>query len=371
MRNKLLSCLVSMLLLLSATTAWVEAAAAPTRIKDIAKVQGVRSNQLIGYGLVVGLAGTGDTDKSVYTVQSVVNMLKNFGIVVNSTKFKAKNVAAVMVTAQLPPFVKPGDTIDITVSSLGDAKSIHGGTLLQTPLQAANGQVYAVGQGSLSTGGYSAGGRGAGQQKNFPTIGLIPDGASVERAVPMEFSSDGTIALALSQPDFTTASRITAAIESVFGGIAVARDPGTVTVNVPATYAGDIVGFVAAIEELPVIPDAVAKIVINERTGTVVMGTNVTISEVAVAQGGLTVKIGNTVDVSQPPPFSDGSTVVTSQPTVEVTEESANMIALPASASVGDVVNTLNAVGATPRDIIAILQAIKAAGALNAELQII
>lgn len=370
MHNKVRLCLVSLLLVL-ATTAGIVQAAAPTRIKDIAKIQGVRSNQLVGYGLVVGLAGTGDSDKSVFTVQSVVNMLKNFGVVVNSTKLKPKNVAAVMVTAQLPPFVKPGDTIDITVSSLGDAKNLQGGTLLQTPLQAANGVVYAVGQGALSTGGYSAGGRGASQQKNFPTVGLIPAGASVERTVPMEFSTDGTITLALSQPDFTTASRITAAISSAFGDIAVARDPGTVTVNLPAAYAGDTVSFVAAIEELPVIPDAIAKIVINERTGTIVMGTNVTISEVAVAQGGLTVKVGQTVDVSQPQPFSHGSTAITKQQTVEVNEGQGSMIALPASTNVGDVVSALNAVGATPRDIIAILQAIKAAGALNAELQII
>jgi len=374
MQKKIIICLVGILLLFFTSAIVTQAAPVvpATRIKDIAKVQGVRSNQLIGYGLVVGLAGTGDSDDALFTIQSIANMLQNFGVVVDPKRLEVKNVAAVIVTAQLPPFVKPGDTIDITVSSLGDAKSLQGGTLLQTPLQGADGQVYAVAQGALSVGGYAAGTRGAGQQKNIPTVGLIPNGAIVERSVPMEFrNNDGTITLALSQPDFTTANRITEAIAGRFGDIAIANDPGTVTVYVPSYYRRDIVGFIAAIEELPVIPDAIAKVVINERTGTVVMGTNVTISEVAVAHGGLTVKIESTTEVSQPPPFSRGSTVVTEQRTVTVEETEGNIVALPGSASVGDVVNALNAVGATPRDIIAILQAIKAAGALNAELQII
>ncbi|HWR44354.1 flagellar basal body P-ring protein FlgI [Sporomusa sp.] len=354
----------------------IPAMAAPTqvsaRIKDVAKVQGVRSNQLVGYGLVVGLAGTGDSNKSIFTTQSIANMLKSFGVMISTAQLQSKNVAAVMITANLPPFAKSGDTIDITVSSMGDAKSLQGGTLLQAPLRAANGQVYAVGQGSVSTGGFAASSGGASQQKNFPTAGNIPSGALVEREVPMPFTDKdkGKITLALNQPDFTTANRISEAIDQRFGSITVAKDPGTVVVNVPYYYSDNIVGFIAAVEELAVMPDTVAKVVINERTGTVVIGSNVTIDQVAVAQGGLTVKIGKTTNVSQPPPFSGGSTVVTTDTTVEAKEQPAGLIVLPASANVGDVVAALNAVGATPRDIISILQAIKAAGALHAELQV-
>lgn len=346
-------------------------AAVETRIKDIAKVQGVRTNQLIGYGLVVGLAGTGDSTKNIQTMQSIANMLKNFGVTVTSSQLQSKNVAAVMVTAQLPPFVKSGDTIDITVSSMGDAKSIQGGTLLQTPLKAGNGQIYAVAQGPVSTGGFSAGRGGNSQQKNFPTVGTTPNGAIVERDVPVELLSNGTIKLALNQPDFTTASRISDAINGRFGSVAISRDPGTVEVSIPADYRSDLVNFVALIEELQVVPDNIAKVVINERTGTIVMGSNVTIDEVAVAQGGLSVKISKSYNVSQPPPLSGGDTVVTPETKVEVKEDQAHVMTLPATANVGDVVNALNAIGATPRDIISILQAIKAAGALHADLQLI
>ncbi|WP_425058617.1 Flagellar P-ring protein [Sporomusa carbonis] len=350
------------------------AAAAPmqvsARIKDVAKVQGLRNNQLVGYGLVVGLAGTGDSNKSTFTVQSIANMLKSFGVMVSTSQLQPKNVAAVMVTANLPPFAKPGATIDISVSSMGDAKSLQGGTLLQTPLRAANGQVYAVGQGAVSTGGFAAGAGGASQQKNFPTVGNIPNGALVEREVAMTFTDNDKITLVLDQPDFTTANRISEAIDQRFGQITAAKDPGTVVVNIPYDYNANIVGFIAAIEELAITPDSAAKVVINERTGTVVIGSNVTIDQVAVAQGGLSVKIGQTTKVSQPPPLSGGSTVVTTDTTVDAKEQQSNLIVLPAAASVGDVVTALNAVGATPRDVISILQAIKAAGALHAELQV-
>ena len=350
------------------------AAAAPSlassRIKDIAKVQGVRANQLVGYGLVVGLAGTGDTTKSLETMQSIANMLKSFGVTVSTSQLQSKNVAAVMVTAQLPPFVKPGDTIDITVSSFGDAKGLQGGTLVQTPLKAANGQIYAVAQGAVSTGGFSAGRGGSSQQKNFPTVGTTPNGAIVERDVPTQLSSNGTISLALTHPDFTTASRISEAVNSRFGYISLARDPGTVDITVPQEYRGDLISFVSAVEELPIVPDSIAKVVINERTGTIVMGSNVTIDEIAVAQGGLSIRISKTQDISQPPPFSNGTTTTSENTKVDVEEDKANVLLLPATASVGDVVNALNAIGATPRDIIAILQAMKAAGALHADLQI-
>lgn len=368
MRNLVMFVAAVLCLTLGSATV-LAAPGAAVRIKDIAKVQGVRANQLTGYGLVMGLAGTGDSDKILATTQSVTSMLKTFGI--TASQMKTKNVAAVMVTAQLPPFAKPGDTIDITVSSMGDAKSIQGGVLLQTPLRAGNGQVYAVAQGPVSTGGFSAGGGGNSQQKNFPTVGTTTNGAIVERDVPMEFSADGTVTFSLNQPDFTTASRISEAIDSRFGAISTARNPGTVMVYVPAEYRGNVVGFVASLEELYVNPDNIAKVVINERTGTIVMGSNVTIDEVAVAQGGLSIKIGKSKEVSQPPPFSGGSTVVTENRTVDVKEDQAHVIVLPSTASVGDVVNALNSIGATPRDMIAILQAMKAAGALHADLQLI
>ncbi|SFL62427.1 flagellar basal body P-ring protein FlgI [Pelosinus propionicus] len=367
--------LIIMITILSCAMAIVPtalAASSITRIKDVAKVQGVRANQLVGYGLVTGLAGTGDSNTLVQTRQSIANMLKSFGLTVSDSQLKSKNVAAVMVTAQLPAFVKPGDTIDMTISSMGDAKSLQGGILLQTPLKAANGQVYAVGQGPVSTGGYSASGGGSSQQKNFPTTGTTPNGAIVEREVPSQLiSPNGSITLALSQPDFTTAARIGEAINNRFGPISTTRDPGTVVISVPSAYDSDVVGFVASIEELYINPDTIAKIIINERTGTIVMGSNVTIDEVAVAQGGLSVRIDRTTDVSQPPPFSGGSTVVTNNTSVDVKEDKANVMVLPSTASVGDVVNALNAIGATPRDIISILQAMKASGALHADLQII
>lgn len=346
-------------------------APATTRIKDVAKVQGVRANQLVGYGLVFGLAGTGDSNKSVNTIQSIVNMLRSFGVVVDQTSLQSKNVAAVMLSAKLPAFVKPGDTIDITASSMGDAKSLAGGTLIQTPLRAANGTIYAVGQGAVTTGGFSAGGTGANVQKNFPTVGLITNGGIVEREVPFQIGANGQFNLALNRPDFTTANRIAEAITARFGTIATARDPGTVSVGVPVMFARDMVGFISAIEELRIRPDEIARVVINERTGTIVMGSGVSIDEVAVAQGGLTIKITKTRDVSQPRPFSPGQTVTTPRQTVTAQESSGNLLVLPSTASVGDVVAALNSVGASPRDIITILQAMKAAGALHAEMEVI
>jgi flagellar P-ring protein precursor FlgI len=370
MRKIIALCLMTVMLAVAGWPA-VAAAGAVTRIKDIAKVQGVRNNQLYGFGLVVGLAGTGDSNKSPQTIQAMINMLKEAGVSVSAAQLQSKNVAAVSVSATLPPFVKPGDTIDITVSSQGDAKSLQGGTLLLTPLKAPNGAVYAVAQGPLSIGGYSAGGGGSSQQKNHPTVGNIPGGAIVEREVPFRIENNGTISLAINKPDFTTASRISEAIGRNFGAIAAARDAGTVVIRVPYEYTSNLVGFIAAIEELSVTPDNAAKVVINERTGTVVMGGNVAIDTVAVAQGGLTIKINKSTEVSQPPPFSGGSTVVTQNTAVDVKEQQANLIVLPATSNVSDVVNALNAVGATPRDIISILQAMKAAGALHAELQLI
>ncbi len=366
--KKLFSAVLACCLALGASLA---ADAAPTRIKDIAKVQGVRDNQLIGYGLVVGLAGTGDSNKSLFTNQAAANMLERFGITVSSNDIKLKNVAAVMVTAKLPAFAKEGDTIDMTVSSMGDAKSIAGGTLLQTPLRAANGQVYAAGQGPISTGGFAVGTGGASQRKNFPTAGHVPNGGIVERGTMTELAPGGVVRLCLLQPDFTTASRMAASINQRFGPVASAADAATVNVIVPPAYETELVSFIARVEELTINPDSAARVVVNERTGTVVMGGNVTIDEVAVAQGGLTVKISREVSVSQPEPFSNGRTVVTQQPKVEAQEKDANLLVLPAASSVTEVVSALNAVGASPADVISILQAIKAAGALRADLELI
>ena len=344
---------------------------AVTRIKDISKVQGVRSNQLMGYGLVVGLNGTGDSNKTTQSIQSIVNMLQAYGVTIDSSSLKPKNVAAVMVTATLPPFSREGDTIDITVSSMGDAKSVQGGTLLQTPLRAGNGEVYAVAQGAVSTGGFMAGNGNSNVQKNFPTVGTTPNGAIVEQTVEDDIGSDGHISLSLAHADFTTASRVAAAVNSQFGSIARASNPGRVDVSIPLYYRNNVVGFVASLENLPIMPDKVAKIVVSERTGTIIMGGEISVDACAITQGGLTIRVKQSTDVSQPAPFSYGSTMVTQDSDVEVEESPANSIILPATANVSDIVGALNAVGASPRDTISILQAIKASGALHAELELI
>ena len=359
---------------MTASTAF--AVSATTRIKDIAKVQGVRSNQLIGYGLVVGLNGTGDSDDIPQMISSTVSMLRSFGITIDPADLDSDNVAAVMVTATLPPFVREGDTIDVTVSAMGDAESIQGGTLLQTPLRAADGEVYAVAQGPVSTGGFFAGnGTNNTAQRNFPTVGTTPNGAIVEKTVEDDIGARGQISLSLGNADFTTASRIASAINSAYYpmNIAHATNPGRVDVNIPATYRSIVVGFVANIENLNVTPDNVAKVVFNERTGTIVMGGEVSVDECAITQGGLSIRIARTFDVSQPNPLSlgRGRTTVTPNDQTEVEEMPSSSIVLPPTTNVNDIVGALNAVGATPRDCISILQALKAAGAIHAVLEII
>lgn len=371
MIKKILAALSLAAFCVSMVPAPADAASAVTRIKDIAKVQGVRSNQLVGYGLVVGLAGTGDSNKALETVQSIGNMLKAFGVTINTSSLKPDNVAAVMVTATLPPFTREGDTIDVTVSSIGDADSIQGGTLIQTPLKAGNGEVYAVAQGPVSTGGFLVGGSGNKAQKNFPTVGMTPNGAIVERSVEDDLGQDGKLSLSLSNPDFTTASRMVQSINSQFGAIARASNPGRIDINVPAYYRGNVVGFIANLEDLPVVPDTIAKVVMNERTGTIVMGGNVSVDECAITQGGLSIRVQKNTDVSQPDPLSYGSTIVANNTNVKVKDQPGNTIVLPATANVSDIVGALNAVGATPRDTISILQAMKASGALHAELELI
>jgi len=345
-----------------------------TRIKDIASFDGVRDNQLIGYGLVVGLNGSGDSDQTKFPVQSLTNLLERSGVSVNRTNITVKNIAAVMVTATLPPMVKQGTRLDVLVSSLGDAKSLAGGTLLMTPLKGGDGQVYAVSQGAVSTSSFSYGGQASSSQKNHPTAGRVPEGALVERELPYALTNKSQLRLNLHRPDFTTASRVASVINGKFqGSIAVCNDPGSVTLTVPEKYQGNTVEFAAALEGLQVTPDMLAKVVLNERTGTIVIGNEVRISTVAVAHGNLTLTIKESPQVSQPAPFSRrGETVVVPDTTVNVKEDKgAGLVVLKEGANIGDVVKALNAIGVTPRDLIGIMQAIKAAGALQGELETI
>lgn len=342
------------------------------RVKDIAQIGGVRHNQLVGYGLVVGLNGTGDREGTEFTIQSLVSMLRRMGITVDPEEVKVKNVAAVMVTGILSAFGKPGDRIDILVSSLGDSRSLQGGTLLFTPLRGADGEVYAVAQGPLSIGGFSFGGAaGGGVQKNHPTVGQIPGGATIEKSVPGEFENRQTFNISLHGPDFTTAQRLAWTINNRFGKqMAQPVDSATVLVKIPDNYPGGIVEVAASIENLEIVPDAIAKVVIDERTGTVVMGENVRISTIAISHGNLTIEIKEQPRVSQPLPFTGGTTQVIPESEIVVKEGKENLMVIPAGVNIGEVVKALNAIGATPRDLIAILQAIKAAGALQAHLEI-
>lgn len=345
-----------------------------TRIKDIASFDGVRDNQLIGYGLVVGLNGSGDSDQTKFPVQTLTNLLERSGVSIRRTDITVKNIAAVMVTATLPPLAKQGTRLDVLVSSMGDAKSLAGGTLLMTPLKGGDGQIYAVAQGAISTSSFSYGGQAASTQKNHPTAGRVPDGALVERELPYVLSNRSQLRLNLHRPDFTTASRIASVINGRFqGSIATCKDPGSVVLSVPDKYQGNTVEFAAALESLQVQPDMPAKVVLNERTGTIVIGNDIRISTIAVAHGNLTLTIKETPKVSQPEPFSrGGETVVVPRTTVKVNEEKGNgLFIVKEGANIGDVVKALNAIGVTPRDLIGIMQAIKAAGALQGELEII
>lgn len=379
--------ILSLLLLLS------EAFGA-TRIKDLAYIQGVRPNELIGYGLVVGLNGTGDKRGTKFTVQSLTNMLVRMGVTVKPSDIKVKNVAAVVVTAKLPPFAKRGTRIDVLVSSIGDATSLQGGTLLLTPLRGPDGRVYAVAQGPVSVGGFAVGGAaGGGVQKNHPTVGRIPGGAIVEREVPLELEGRRTLKVYLFRPDFTTALRVAEAINRHMGSeVASAEDAATVTVRVPEGFRGRVVPLIAALEQLEVAPDAVAKVVIDERTGTIVMGEKVRIRTVAVSHGNLTVQIRERTRVSQPYPFAPpppststptvtapgegvvtvpgGQTVVVPESEVKVEEEKGHMALIEEGVTIGEVVRALNALGVSTRDLISILQAIKAAGALEGDLEV-
>jgi flagellar P-ring protein FlgI len=368
---------LSIIALIFATLcAMASPALAQTRLKDVATVQGVRSNQLVGYGLVVGLSGTGDGTGSVFTPQTVASMLEKFGVTIPAgaqSQMQLKNVAAVMVTADLPAFVRNGNTIDVVVSSLGDAKSLQGGTLLQTPLQAANGKVYAVAQGPLSVGGFTAGNGGGGVTQNHPTVGRVPSGALVEQEVPTTLAgvADNTVSVTLNQPDFTTASRVADAIQTHLPpGVLSARALDAATIQVTFSPGSDTVALIAGLESLPIQTDEAAKIVINERTGTVVMSGNATVTACAVAHGDLTVEITNAPIISQPAARSKGKTVVQPGNIVKVHEDQGHLVPISDSMTIDRVIRSLNALGATPRDLITILQAMKEAGALHAEIEV-
>jgi flagellar P-ring protein FlgI len=347
------------------------AMASVVRIKDVVDFQGVRGNDLVGYGLVVGLNGTGDSVKnSPYTEEALQNMLERLGVNVSGENFRPKNVAAVLVTASLPPFSRAGSKVDVNVSAIGDSKSLLGGTLVMTPLNAADGQIYAVAQGQVLAGGVSAEGQAASITKGVPTAGVVPAGARVERETGFDLNQLDTLNLAVRDADFTTANRITKAINDKYKKqIATLMDSGTVQVKVPATSGGGRVAqFIANIENLPVSPDQSAKVVVDQRSGTIVMGADVRISTVAVSQGNLTVKVLETPLVSQPNALSNGETVVTPRTQVDIDQQKdKKMIVLREGPTLSDLVSGMNALGVGPRDMIDILSAIKAAGALHAD----
>jgi flagellar P-ring protein precursor FlgI len=355
------------------TGAVIPAQAGTTRIKDIVAIEGVRDNALIGYGLVVGLNGTGDKlNNSPFTEQSLIAMLERLGVNVRGQNLNTGNVAAVMVTATLPPFSNQGSRIDVAVSTLGDAKSLQGGTLLVTPLMGADGDVYAVAQGPIAISGFSAAGAAQSVTQNIPTRGRIASGATVEKEVDFDLNSLQQVSLSLRNPDFTTARRIARAINGFTSSeVASAANDGTVILTKPSVYPGSIVDLITDIEQLPIQPDQIAKVVIDENSGTIVMGSDVRISTVAIAQGNLTIKINETPQVSQPNPFAEkGETVVVPRSDIQVNQgDNVKLAVLEDGVTLQDLVTGLNKLGVGPRDIITILQAIKAAGALQAEIE--
>jgi flagellar P-ring protein precursor FlgI len=344
--------------------------ATAARVKDIADVVGIRDNALYGYGLVVGLAGTGDSERILFTQQSVAGMLGRLGVRIDPRDVRARNVAAVMVTARLLPFARPGTRIDVSVASMGNARSIAGGVLLVTPLTGGDGKVYAVAQGPVQVAGYDVGTSAASLRKNTPTSGRVPAGATVERAVTVDLAA-APLTLALRRPDLTTASRMAAAVNRQLGeGTARATDPAAVTLTIPEAQKEDPVGFLAAVEVIDVEADHRARVVVSERTGTLVAGEGVRLRPVAVSHGGLQVRVQREPLVSQPNPFGQGQTVTSSVDRAGASE-GGSTVALPATTTVEDLAKALSALGAGPRDLIAVLEAMKAAGALEAELEVL
>jgi flagellar P-ring protein FlgI len=352
--------------------AGVPTSSASSRIKDIASFEGVRENQLVGYGLVVGLNGTGDRSQTFFSTQTLANMLERNGITIDATKVRVKNIASVMVTAILPPFIRQGSHVDVTVSSLGDAQSIQGGVLIMTPLTAANGQVYVSAQGQIVLGGYSAGGNNNRVQTNHSTVGRIPEGGLVEKEVAVNLAGKEKLNLVLNRSDFTTATRAVYAINEASGpDIARAIDGRTISLTVPPAYGNRIVEFMSLVENARMDVDVPARVIVNEKTGTIIMGKDVKISEVSIIHGSLSLQVGTIFNISQPEAFSQGKTTVVPEKDISIKEEKGQTVTLREGASVEEVVKALNTIGAGPRDIIAILQAIKAQGALQAELEII
>jgi flagellar P-ring protein precursor FlgI len=341
---------------------------AGSRVKDLAMIAGARDNQLVGFGLIVGIAGDGDKNP-VYTLQSIANSLQRYGINVPPSTLSSKNVAAVMITADIKAFTKNGARLDVTVSSLGDAKTLLGGVLLQTPLLGADNKVYAVAQGPVSIGGFSAGNDGASVQKNHPTVGQIVGGALVEREIPAEIVRDRFLELLLREPDFTSSARMAQAINEKFPDSSEAMDSTTVRVKVPEGHESSPIQFIARVEAIEVTPDTPARIIINERTGTIVATSRIRISSCAVSHGNLTITIANSLDVSQPNALSQtGTTAVTPRTEAQVKEQTGHLVPFPEMPTVEKVASGLNSLGVTPRDMMAIFQALKQAGALHAEL---
>ncbi len=341
------------------------------RIKDIASFSGQRDNQLIGYGLVVGLAGTGDKTKVTFTTSSLANMMDKMGIGVDPEDINVKNVASVMVTARMPVSAKPGSRLDVTLSSVGDATSLLGGVLLQTTLKGVDGKTYALAQGSLTVGGFSAEGAAARTQKNISTVGIIPGGATIERGIPFQFNDQSKLTLNLRTPDFSTSQDISERVNEAMGGpFSKAMDAATVQVQVPPQYANNLVPLMASLENIEVSPDAPAKVVVDEKTGTVVLGRNVRISQTAVAHGNLHITVQESEQVSQPGPFSQGQTTVTPETAIDVREEDRRLLVVE-GATLQELVDGLNAIGATPRDLISILRTMQVSGALHAQLEVL
>ena len=369
-RSSFVRVLLSLITLLAA----VEPCLAFSRVKDLVEIEGIRDNMLVGYGLVVGLNGTGDSLKNTpFTQQSIQTMLERLGVNTHGETMQTKNTAAVMVTANLPAFSAQGTRIDVSVSAMGDAKSLQGGTLLVTPLFGADGQIYAVGQGPVAIGGFSAQGDAASVTRGVPTAGRIANGAIVEREVAFALASQRQLKLSLHNPDLTTATRIAAAIDAYLGNkVATATDPSSVVLDVPANYQGGVIGLLTDIEQVKVNPDEAAKVIIDEQSGIIVMGSDVRISTVAIAQGNLTIRVNETPQVSQPQPFSNtGTTQVVPRTQIQIDDSKGNkMTVIRDGVSLQSLVDGLNALGVGPRDIISILQAIKAAGALQAEIQV-
>lgn len=356
---------------LALTAALAVPEAGAVRLKDIASFSGVRSNELVGYGLVVGLQGTGDSTSTAFTATSMRNMLDKMGVEVPASALKPKNVAAVMVTAKMPVSARSGSTMDVTVSSLGDSKSLLGGMLLVTPLKGIDGRIYALSQGSLTIGGFTATGDAATAQKNIATVGRIPNGATVEREVPFKFNEQDNLTVSLSTMDFGTTMQVVNRINASLGGeFAQARDVSTVDLRVPPKFSGNMVPLLASLENLEISPDGKARVVVDEKTGTIVLGNEVRLSKVAVAHGNLQIVIAENTQVSQPGPFSPGETVQTPQTDVQVNEQN-NRLMLMEGATLQELVNGLNAIGATPRDLISIIRTLEAAGALHAALEVI